>query len=190
MIKEVRTGTYIKGEESFNFDFYTDLSASKKVEFVNSVVDILVDGENYNFIIKDLIFDFFIVDVFTNIDTKELMESPFFLNDVEEFLDEINVVDIVKTNVKTGLITELDKAVNLGIEYKTGIHENPLNEALTSLVNTLENKINDVDLDSMMEMATKLNGITDDFTTENIVKAYTSTDIFKRNVAELKEVEK
>lgn len=176
MVKEVRTGTYIKGEESFNFDFYTDLTIAKKLEFVNSVVNLVVNDDNYNSVIRDLIFDFYIVDIFTTIDTIDLLSSSFFLDDVEEFLDETNIVDIVKANAREGLIDELNKAVNLSIEYKTGIHVNYLNEALTSLVNTFENKMNEVDLDSMMEMAQKFSGITDEFTTENVVKAYLSNN--------------
>lgn len=180
------TGTYIKGNESFNFDFYTDLTAANKIKFVNSIVNILVD-ENYNSIIKDLIFDFYIIDVFTTVDIEELKQSSFFVDDVEKFLEETNIVDVVKANVKIGLIEELEKAVNLAIEYRTGIHENPLNEALTSLVNTLEKKLNTVDLNSMMEMANLFSSMSEEFTPENVVKAYMNTDTHKKYVAELED---
>ena len=95
-------------------------------------------------------------------------------SDVEEFLENTNIVKIVKANAKEGLIKELSEAVDKSIEYRTGIHANHLNEALTSLINTFEEKIKDIDLDSMMDIANKLSGMTDGFTTENIVKAYAS----------------
>lgn len=190
MIKEVKTGTYFKDEESFNFEFYTKLSTAKKVEFVNSVTSIVVGDGNYNSVIRDLVFDFYLVDIFTTVNTVDLKMSESFLDDVEEFLEETNIVDVVKANMEIGLLEELNKAVDLNIEYLTGIHPSPLNDALTSLINTLERKINETDLNSMMEMASKFSGMTEDFTPENIVKAYLQTDIHKKNVIELEEAKK
>lgn len=190
MIKEVKTGTYFKGEESFNFDFYTSLSIAKKLEFVNSVCNLVVDENNYNSVIRNLIFDFYIVDIFTTVDTTDLQTSKSFLTDVEEFLEETNIVDIVKTNMEIGLLEELDKSVDLNIEYKTGVHPSPLNNALTSLVSTLERKVNEIDLNSMMEMASKFNGMTEEFTPDNIVKAYLDSDVHKKNVEEIEKSKK
>lgn len=190
MMKEVKTGTYFKGEESFNFDFYTDLSVAKKLKFVNSVTSLVVDENGYNSVIRDLVFDFYLIDVMTTVDTTDLKTSDFFLDDVEEFLDETNIVDIVEANMEAGLLEELEKAVDLNIEYLTAIHPSPLNDALTSLVNTLERKMNEIDLNSMMEMATKFSGMTEEFTPENIVNAYLGSDIHKKNIAELEEYKK
>ena len=80
--------------------------------------------------------------------------------------------------------------MDLNIEYKTGIHTNPLNEALTSLVNTLERKVNEADLDAMMEMASKFSGMTEEFTPESVVKAYLQTDTHKQNIVEIEEAKK
>lgn len=190
MIKEVKTGTYFKGEESFNFDFYTNISTAKKVEFVNSVASLVVDGVNYNSVIRGLVFDFYLIDIFTTVNTVDLKTSDFFLDDVEEFLEEANIVDIVRANMEVGLIEELNKAVDLNIEYLTGIHTNPLNDALTSLVNTLEKKLEEIDLDSAMEMASKFSGMTGEFTPENIVNAYLNSDVHKNNVVEIAEAKK
>lgn len=185
MIKEVKTGTYFKGEEFFNFDFYTNLKTSDKLKFVNFITDLLVDDSRYNFVIRNLIFDYSIIKFFTTINTVELEASDFFLDDVEKFLEETNIVDIVKANVEVGLIEELNKSVDLNIEYLTGIHPSPLNDALTSLMNTLERKINEVDLNSMMEMASKFSGMTEEFTPESIVNAYLNSDVHKENVVEI-----
>ena len=183
------TGTYINKStgENINFNFYTNLSMSDKLSFVQSVTDILVDDGNYNFILKDLVMDFFVVEMFTDIDTEIISESNFVYN-AETFLKETNVVDIVKANMEVGLYEELNKAVDLDIEYKTGIHKNILNEALASLVATLKNKIKDFDTNKVMEMANAFSSITDDFTTENIVKAYLETDVAKNNKNEVDTV--
>lgn len=183
-------GTYFKGEESFNFNFYTDLSSAMKLKYVNSVVEILIDEYHFNSIIRDLISDFYIVDIFTDIDMTEFKNSPAFLNDVEQLLEETNIADIVKANMKDGLLDELNKAVNLSVSYRTGIHINPLNEALASLVSTLESKVNEVDLTSMMDMVQKFAGMTGELTPESVMNAYMNSDFHQSNLAEIEESKK
>lgn len=190
MMKEKKLGTYICGEESYKFTFETNLSISKKAKFVNSVVSLVVDKEDYNAVIRDLIFDFYTIELFTDIDTTELKQSDNFLDDVEAFLLETNIIEIVKANAFPTLFDELNDAVNKSIEYKTGIHPSPLNEALASLINTLEKKIGEFDMNSAMEIASKLNGITEDFTTENVVQAYLNSDVHKNNLDEVAKSKK
>lgn len=193
MMKEMKTGVFTYNDESYNFDFKTSLSAYDKQLFVKTVVSNLVGDNGYDVVIKDLIFDFVIVDVFTNVDTSFINMKDDEGNDVnpiipiEHFLEETNVVDIVKANMETGLLDELNHAVDLNIQYLTGITPNPLNEAIANLVSTLEKKINEVDLDSMMSMAQKFAGMTKDFTLDNIVKAYMNSDVHQKNLEEIKE---
>lgn len=194
-MKNVVTSSYINGDEIHEFEFYEELSAANKVKFVNSVTSILVDGDNYNSIIHDIIFDFYIVDVFvTDEGTKALVNSLItsenFLEDVEKFLDETNIAEIIKAGVGHGLVGELSKAVNLNLEYLTGIHPNRLNESLANLVDTIERKISEVDLSAMTEMAQLFAESADDFTTENIVKAYMNSDMHKSNLEEIEESKK
>lgn len=193
MMKEMKNGVFTYNNESYNFEFKTSLSAYDKQVFVKTVVGNLVDDAGYDVVIKDLIFDFVIIEVFTNIDTSFINMKDDECNDInpiipiEHFLEETNVVDIVKENMETGLLDELNRAVDLDIQYLTGIHSNPINEAITSLISTIEKKIGEVDLDSMMSMAQKFAGMTEDFTLDNIVNAYMNSDIHKSNLAEIKE---
>lgn len=189
MEMNVMMGTYFKGDESYNFNFYTELSAVNKLKFVDSVVDILVNDAHYNSVIRDLVFDFFVVDIFTDIDTTELKDSNAFLNDVEQFLYDTNIVDIVKANANH-VIIELNDAVDKSIQYLTGIHPNPLNEALASLLSTIEKKINEADLDSMMGMAQKFTSMTDGFDMDNFVASYMNSDFHKKNMMEIEESKK
>ena len=115
-------GTYIYNDEAHNFNFGTDLSIADKQKFVNSVVGLVVDDEYYNSILRDLIFDFYVVEYLTDIDTAELRESASFVNDVEQFLEETDIVEIVKANAFPTLFDELNDAIDKSIEYKTGIH--------------------------------------------------------------------
>lgn len=198
-MKNIKTGTYVKGDEVFNFNFSTSLSAYDKMVFVNSVIDLLIDDKTYDSIIRDLITDFVIIRVFTDIDTSFVdvkddgnnIINPIIL--IEQFLEETNIVDIVKANMEDGLFEELNKAIDESIEYRTGIHPSPLSDALSNLVNTIENKIKDIDLsniDNMMEMIQLFTGMTNEFTPENVVNAYLNSDIHKKNVIEIEEVKK
>ena len=195
MIKETKQGTYIYGEESCTFTFATDLSVSEKLIFVNSVVDTVVDENNYNSIIKDLMMDYVTIKVFTDVNTsflKSVDEHGNVTTDtdvdlLEEFLLETNIVDIVKANAFPTLFDELNDAVDKAIEYKTGIHPNPLNEALSSLLSTIERKLDTYDMSEAMGMASKFLGMTEDFTPENIVNAYLQTDVHKKNLEEIAE---
>lgn len=189
-MKDIKMGAYVYNDETYNFNFGTDLSVADKARFVNAVVDFVVDENHYNSVIRDLIFDFYVIDIMTDINTVEFKQSENFFDDVEQFLDETNIIDIVKANAFPTLFDELNNAVDKSIEYLTGIHPNPLNDALTSLVNTLEKKINEVDLDSMMSMAKLFTGMTEDFTPENIVNAYMTSDMHKKNMDSLEESKK
>ena len=196
MMKEIKTGVFTYNNEDYNFNFSTYLSAYEKQMFVKTVVNNLIDNDGYDVVIKDLIFDFAIIEMFTNIDTSFVNMkdddgddiSPIIL--IEHFLEETNVVDIVKENMEIGLLEELINAVELNIQYLTGIHPNHLNEAIANLMSTLEKKINEVDLNSMMDMAQKLSGMTEDFTIDNIVKAYMDSSIHKENLVEIEESKK
>lgn len=194
MVKEnMKTGTYFYNDESHNFEFATDLSAHDKTVFVRTVVDTLVDDTTYDSIIRDMIFDFTIVMRFTDIDTSFTKAkddddneiSPLIL--IEQFLDETNVVDVVKANMETGLLEQLNEAVDKSIEYRTGIHPSPINDALASLIKTFEKKIEEIDTSSMMKMAKKFANMTGDLTADNIVKAYIDSDLHKKNLEEIAE---
>ena len=181
--KNVKTGAYTYKNESIPFNFYTELRAVDKIKFINAVCDTLIDT-NYYSVIRDLVFDFQIVNVFTDVVVPELQDSPSPISIIEEFLDGTNIVEIVKANVDKKLIAELEKAVDENIEYRTGIHKNTLEDALTSLLHTVEQKINDVDTEGMMEMAMKLNSISDELTPERMLQDYSETDMFKNRIYE------
>ena len=176
---EVRNGMYtFKGADTA-FSFYTDLSAVNKVKFVNTVTNYIVD-ENYNAIIRDLMFDFEIVDIFTDVDLTEIRESVDSLSKIEEFLSETKVVDIVKANMADGLLQSLNKAVDDNISYRTGVQRNSLSDALSNLLVTFNKKINDIDTDSLMEVAQKLNNMTGDLSADSILEAYVNSDLYKK----------
>ena len=190
MMNSMKIGTYVYNDELYNFNFYTNISIANKLKFVNSVVDLVVTENRYNSVIRDLIFDFYVIDIFTDVDTADLKQSTNFLNDVEQFLEETNIVEIVRASASPYLFDELNVAVDNSIAYLTGIHFNPLNEAIASLLGTLEKKVNEVDLDSIMGMAQKFAGMTGELTPESIMNAYMNSDVHKKNLEKIAETKK
>lgn len=185
MEMNVVTGVYTNNGELYNFSFNTNISVANKLKFVDTVVSILVDENHYNSVIRDLIFDFYIIDILTDVDVEELKHSPNFLNDVEQFLSETNIVEIVKANDYYNILNELNDAVDKSIQYLTGIHPSPISDSISSLIRTLENKINEIDLDNMMSMVQKFANMTEDFTLENAMNLYMNSDVHKKNLADI-----
>lgn len=195
-MKNIKTGAYVYDGETHNFNFATDLSAYRKMMFVNYVVNSLIDEDRYDSIVRDLIFDFGIVSILTDINTSFINKKDDDGNSInpiipiEQFLEETNVVDIVKANMEVGLLEQLENAVDKSIEYRTGIHSSPLNDALASLLSTLEKKVNEIDLGSAMSMAQKFVGMTGELTPESLINAYMNSDIHKNNVVEIEKEKK
>jgi molybdopterin-guanine dinucleotide biosynthesis protein len=127
MTKEMKMGTFIYNDETYNFEFATSLFANEKRLFVRSVISNIIEDKIYDVVLKDLIFDFVIIETFTNIDTSFVNMKddndedidPIIL--VEHFLENTNVVETVKENMEDGLLDELIRAVDLNIQYLTGI---------------------------------------------------------------------
>ncbi len=178
---EIKAGVYTRNGEDVPFNFYTSLSAYNKVRFVDSVVSAIVTDDGYNYVIKDMLFDFWVVNFFTDVDVSKIAEAENNIDAIEDFFDENNIVDIVKINIVPGIIDELEKAVEFNIEYKTGIHINPISSSLSSLLDTIEGKVENIDFDSMMDIAEAMSGISGELTADKMLDAYAKTDIFKKN---------
>lgn len=174
----LKTGFYSHNEDKIEFNFKIDLRAEDKIKFVNFVTEILVD-DNFNWIIKDMIFDYGIINIFTDIDNSEIKDSSNVINQIENLLQETNIVEIVKANVVEGLIGELEDAVERNIEYRTGVHRNNFTDALSNLIKTVNKKINGINIEDMMALAQKFNGISGELTADKIVDAYAKSDIFR-----------
>ena len=181
MNNEIKTGVYTIDDKDTPFAFYTSLNAYRKSQFVVSVSNILV-GDNYNYVIRDLAFDFCIIAIFTDVDTTDVQDADDGITAMEEFVDKFKpVIDIVKANVEDGVFDELNTAIDLNVEYRTGIHVNPISSSIASFIDTIERKIDGIDLNSMMDLAQSMAGISDELTADKLLDAYAKTNIFKEH---------
>lgn len=190
---EVKMGVYTRKTTDDNvqcsFNFTTDLNIIQKINFINRVTS-LVLTDNYYTVIKDMIFDFIVIDIFTDVDISEITDSPNSIIMIEDLLENTNIVKIVKGSMVDGLWDELKDAVEKNIEYKTGIHVSPLSIAINKLLGTIEKKINEIDTQSMMDLATKLNSISGELTADKLVEAYSHTDAAIKHQVELENYRK
>ena len=179
MKNEMENGVYTKGEETFEFSFLTDLSASKKMDFVNSVVGYVVTNSDYNFVIKDIIFDFEIIHKFTNYNISDIKEADDTLGAIEELLETTNIVEIVKSNMVDGLYEELVKAVDLDIQYKTGIRNNDILNSVERILDTIEEKVKDIDTKGLDEFVKVFNGVSGELTPDKLLEAFAKSNMYK-----------
>lgn len=181
----IRTGAYTNADgDSVPFVFKTSLSMQEKMSFVKSVTNTIV-GDNYMSIARDMFFDFYIIEFFTSVDTKAFYDDNVngseTVDMIEKLLNETNIVDIIKSNIDNSVLVELNRAVDLDIEYRTGIRENTIETSLIKLIDTFDKKIENVDSEDMMNAVGMLVSMSDELTPEKMIDAFVKTDVFKAN---------
>lgn len=195
----VKTGSYTYKEKAYNFNFYTDINVLTKSAFVTGVTDVLVTEKHYNAVIRNVVLEYQILNVFTDIFADEEIRntlyvdegSDFDLNKLEDFMRDTQVANIVMANVREGLIDELIEAVDKDIEYKTGIHRNPIGEAVAGLLGTLEQRVKDIDIDGLMGFAKVFKDIpAEEMTSEKIWDSYSKSEAFKKVIESREKIDK
>lgn len=180
-----KIGVYTRNGEDFPLEFVESISAREKATFVKITTDFLFDEDgNYYSVLKNLVFDFVLVAMFTNVDVTDILNivSDDIYDEMEILLNETMVADIVKMNADVNTINELEMAVDDNIEYRTGIRANPISESISSLLNTIEHKISEIDIDTetMMNMYNMMNGLGGELNMENLIKAYVKSPMFDK----------
>lgn len=178
-MKNIKTGVAIdkRTNEELKFNFQTDLTIKEKIRFVSSVVNTVVGDDYYSFL-KDLIFDFEIIEIFTDIDTSDISEATDRIATMEEFVNNTNVVEIVKANSEN-VIAELYQAVEDNLEFKTGVHRSTVLNSLEKLINSLDNALNK-NYDDIVSMAKKINEMGD-------IQSEDLLNIIAKNLSETKQ---
>lgn len=186
----IMNDVYTRNGNEIEFNYYTDLPMSKKIAFVNSVADTVVGDDYYYPMIKDMVFDFHLINFFSDVDTGidyNEDDSGEIVDAIEQFLSETNVADVLKLSINFDVLTELVDSVDKAIEYKTGIHPSPIADGIASLLNTVEKKFAGIDVDSMTGMANVFSKLQGDITPEKMLEAYANSDIFKKQHKEVVE---
>ena len=172
--------TYVSANGvDIEFDYCYDIPMSQKIAFVDSVVSPVVGDDYYYPMIKDIMFDFRMIQFFTDIDT-DVVDGDDVIDQIVEFLKSTNAADVVKVSVNFGVIQELYEAVDKAIEYKTGIHPSPVADGIASILDTIEQKFAGIDMDAMTSMAKVFGKLQGDITPDKMLEAYANSDVFKK----------
>lgn len=178
-MKNTDTTVYIRNGEELDMTYSTDIPMSMKLTFIDSVIDSVVVGGDYYSILKDMMFDFRLIQFFSDVDI-DIADDGDTINNIEEFMDNNNAADVLKINIDMDVLFELVDSVDKAIEYKTGIHPSPIADSIASLLNVVEKKFSEFDMDSMTGMAKTFAKMQGDITPEKMLEAYAKSDIFKK----------
>lgn len=164
--------------QEVGFRYSTDLTASQKIAFVESVIGLLIDEDemDYNGIIRDLAFDYVMIAVFTDFDTSYIDN----LDEMEKVVKNTNIVEILKEEVSQDLIDELNKAIDQNIYYKTGINLHSIENSISDFVNIFNNFVKDIDVDKIKESFDTVRNISNSLTVDKIVDAYTKSSLMNK----------
>ena len=165
-------------DQEVGFRYSTDLTASQKIAFVESVIGLLIDEDemDYNGIIRDLAFDYVMIAVFTDFDTSYIDN----LDEMEKVVKNTNIVEILKEEVSQDLIDELNKAIDQNIYYKTGINLHSVENSISDFVNIFNNFVKDIDVDKIKESLDAVRNISNSLTVDKIVEAYTESSLMNK----------
>ena len=179
MVTTTETAMYVDNGNAVEFNYYLDIPMSRKLAFVDSVVDPVVGDDYYYPMIKDIMFDFRMIQFFTDIDAG-VVDSDDVIDQIVDFLERTNAADIVKVGVNFDVVQELYDSVDKAIEYKTGIHPSPIADGIASLLDTIEQKFAGIDMDAMTGMAKVFGNMQGNITPDKMLEAYAKSDVFKK----------
>lgn len=183
MSDKIINDTYISNGEEIEFNYYASPSMSKKLSFVKSVVDTVCGNDYYYPMIKDMTFDFCLIEFFSDIVVADNNEDT--IDYVEEFLANNNAATVMKLGMDFDVVQELYDNVDKMIEYKTGIHPSPIADGISKILDTLEQKFAGIDVDAMTGMANVFGKLQGDITPEKMLEAYAKSDVFKKQAKEV-----
>lgn len=149
MVIEMKKSSYTYNGVEYEFEYKTNLKASEKIAFVNLVINTLIEDAYFS-VLRNLIFDFELIRAFTNIDVSEIAKSKNAIDKIEYFLENTNIVEIIKADIPISLIVELNNCIDDNIQYRTGIKVKTIENALVSILEMLEERIKKANVKDLM----------------------------------------
>ena len=121
-----------------------------------------------------------LINFFTNV-IKNEEEFDLTLIKMDNIVINTTIIDVIYDKVDKNLIQELYDAIEVNIEYKTGIHKDELSTTFSSLLKELNDKVSNLDIENLVSSLGKLGDISNNATLDKILDAYTKTDAYKKN---------
>jgi len=186
MEKKMYTGTYTvvdgENEKEITFNYKKELSSIERISFVNSIAETVINGTDYYPTLEGVMFGFELVRSFTDIDTSNIVT----IDEIDDFLEvNDNLIRTLFEVIDEKLIKGLMESTRKVIDHRLAIYESPLANSLDKLINTLETKLNEINVNDFMGFAKKLSDVPNELTAEKMLEAYANTDIFKKKFREV-----
>lgn len=182
MDNKTEHGVYTIDNEVTEYHYTSYIGTAAQVNFVKAVTQMIIGGGEYIPLLKEPLFNYVLLSVFTDIDlTKYVDEDGDLLIDAFVEFDTISGVSAkLKLLIDSDVLYQIQTSLDTNLAYKTGLHKDDMTEAVVELVKTIGNKINsigkDLNTEKVNEFITKFNN--SDLNTESIVKAYLDSDGF------------
>lgn len=192
MKTELKKSSYIHNGESHAFEIKQKININAKANFVNDVLNYVVSENGYLSVLRGLIFDFTLINYFTDINIHQIIneltngDDSQTIDTIESFLDDTSIANMVKISISKDILFELENAVDDAIAYKTGIHKNDVTSLLSNLIRKIDSQLSNIDISKTNEMIDMFKNLKDnksfkEFTPEKLVDIYFKSDEFKEN---------
>lgn len=137
------TGSYIYNGEQKEYHYSPNATYMEQVAFVNGVTSIVITDSGYMPLLKDVVFNLRLVQMFTDIDMNQFNDDDGLNLDMfAEFDEETGISEYLKLDLfDSGLINALMKSVDDNIAYKTGIRRDSITESIVELINIAKDRI-------------------------------------------------
>lgn len=172
---------YTYNDEKHSVKVKRWMSASEKIGFVRNVTDAVIADGGYDYMLQDMMCDYFIVQYLTGneITVPEDVENQ--IDYIEDFMFGSDIVDVVFDAIGYDLVDYYKNAVAYNIEYKTGVRIDNLRNEIADFIRSINKMNKDVDVDKMNDVIDKLSNVSGDITPDSLMSAYANNeDVIKR----------
>jgi len=175
---------YYKNDEKIEYNIKTAiLSANEKIVITDLVLSNIVNEESKLIYIplKDLTLDYALIKVMTDINIDEYVVNEenraISPGRLEDFIVNSKLSPVMRDTVGVEVINELNYIIDKNLEYRTGVKIKDVTYEIASLVEVAKQKIKDIDVGSLVEIANKLKGFTGENIEGKIVDSYFKTEM-------------
>lgn len=185
---------YTYNGEDVEFHYSSSATYFEQTEFVYAVTSV-VAGDDYLPLLKDIVFNYTLVTIFTDIDTSNFKnegEENIDIDKFAEFDEQTGVSAFLKSAIDENVLTALEDSVDCNIAYKTGIWKDSITTAIAELIKSLQKRVAEWDVniksEEVSEFIEKFNS--SDLNADALVNAYLQTAVHKENVNSYQDTQK
>lgn len=185
MYEKNMTATYVYNDEMYNYNYAKNIKPLQAISLIKNVTDVVIDMSDafiYIATLKDIIFDYCLIDVFTDIDISFLEDD---LDKIYDFVINTDIAETIKSNAENSIIQNLEKDINQSIQLKTGIKVNSIEDTMVNVIKEMTDNINIADFNTnkisdLINSVKAMNDNSELFTPDKIIEAFANTEKYRK----------